>query len=164
MSKLRPAALFAVLWLLSATAAFAQNPAVCPWFTRGSAENVLGGPVQASAKSGDFFEGTCRFSRQEADTIRTLDISIGKVDTHPCQANGTPVKALGNEAVQCHSAGASQHPADIISGRVRDAYFVITLTGVPGASVQPEEGKSPPDSYRASLLERIAEQVVGNLF
>lgn len=92
-----------------------------------------------------------------------LRILVRKVDRHSCPSGSTQLKALGNEAVQCRRADQQGNPWDVIAGRVRDVFFVVTTSNVPDVlAVPPAEGHRA-DPFGASILERIAEQVVGNL-
>ncbi len=91
-----------------------------------------------------------------------LRILVGKVDRHVCSQGSTQLKALGNEAVQCRRPDAQGHPWDVIAGRMRDVFFVVT-SNVPDAAETPRADGPPTDPYSASILERVAEQVVGNL-
>ena len=93
-----------------------------------------------------------------------LRILVGKTDKHACLPKSTQLKALGNEAVQCRRADQQGHPWDVIAGRMRDVFFVVTTSNVPDALTIPGTEGRPADPYSASVLERIAEQVVGNLY
>jgi hypothetical protein len=145
--------------LASAASLCAQAPAACQWLTSGTAARVLGGEAQLVAKADSNWLGSCTFTRQQGTVVRSLTITVGPTDAHPCPANSTPVKALGNQATQCESAHAAT-----IAGRIRDAYFVITVANVPGVTQTLYADAKPPDPYRASLLLIVAEQVVGNLY
>ena len=92
-----------------------------------------------------------------------LRILVGKTDRHPCPPESTQIKALGNEAVQCRRADPQGHPWDVIAGRMRDVFFVVSTSNVPDALTIPAANGPPVDPYSASILERAAEQVVGNL-
>jgi hypothetical protein len=70
-----------------------------------------------------------------------------------CGARGTPLKAIGNEALLCDSK--AKGAAELVVGRVRDRLFVIDLT-------------APDPSITASALHdnalSAAQIVAGNLF
>lgn len=140
--------------------AIAQAPVVCPWLSTGSAETALGGSVTVTAQSENNWHGECHFARQTAGSSQAIDVRVSKVEFHPCPDGSTRLTALGNEAWQCPSG---DH-ADTIAGRVRDAWFMVTMTGVPEAAREPQSKALPADSYGASMLERLAEQVAGNLY
>jgi hypothetical protein len=99
---------------------------------------------------------------QSGGDTKMLRILVGKVDKHVCPPKSTQLKALGNEAVQCRRRDAQGHPWDVIAGRMRDVFFVVTSI-VPDAAAMPKADGPPTDPYGASTLERVAEQVVGNL-
>jgi hypothetical protein len=134
---------------------------LCPWFTNGSAERVLGGSVALTAKVDGSFSGSCRFTHQTGDAMRAIDVLVGNADTHACPPNATKLKTLGNEAVQCTATGDGNYS---IAGRIRDVFFVITLSHVPDAVREPSANARPSDPYHATVLEQVAEQVVGNLY
>jgi hypothetical protein len=149
---------------LAATAqAQVQEQSLCPWLSAGSAKAALGGEVTVTAHSENNWEGTCRFTRQTAGVSQEIDIQVSRTTSNPCPGGSTKLKALGNEAVQCQRSMSSGEYADIIAGRVRDAYFVITASGLPQAENAPTV-EHPADRYGASLLERLAEQVAGTLY
>lgn len=135
----------------------AQAPAVCPWFSTGSAETILGGTVSLALHVESNFAGNCRFTTTGAGEQAAIEITIGKTDVHACPSSSTRLAALGNEAVQCKIATKEQM-ADLITGRVRDTYFVVSIIDLPDAAARPR------DPFTASALERVAEQVVGNLY
>jgi hypothetical protein len=148
----------------SALTAFSQAPAVCPWFTTGSAAMALGGDVTMVAHALGNWDGSCKFEHHSERVTQTIEILVSKTDSHPCPTASVSLKALGNEAVQCSRTNAQGFESDTIAGRVRNAYFVVTMTNVPGAIREPSGQTHPSDPFEASLLERVAEQAVGNLF
>lgn len=141
----------------------AQTPSVCPWFSTGSAAGTLGGPVALSARLDGPSQGSCTFARQSGSDAQVLEIAIGKTDTHPCPPSSQKLIALGNEATQCRSAKAKGQSIDRITGRMRELYFVVSLTNVPDAA-NPAVAEGNRDPYPAPLIERVAEEVVGNLY
>jgi hypothetical protein len=152
------------LVIVGCSVATAQTPAVCPWLATGSAETALGGSVTVVAQSESNWQGSCHFARETAGSKQTIDIQITKVKIRPCPDGSAKLKALGNEAVQCARPGLSGGQAETVAGRVRDAYFEITMTGVADATRQQPPTAHPVDPYGATLLEQVAEQVVGNLY
>jgi hypothetical protein len=153
-----------LLMFISAPAAFSQALAVCPWFTTGSAVRVLGGDVTLATHASGNWDGSCKFEHPSGKIMQTIEILVSKTDSHPCQTESTSLKALGNESVQCSRTTAQGDQSDSIAGRVRDAYFVVTMTNVPGAVREPVTKTRPSDQFEACPLERVAEQVTGNLF
>ena len=138
----------------------AQTAANCPWLAPGSAAIALGGDVTVTALSENNWQGACHFERQTTGVRRTIDIRVSDANSHSCPTGSTELPALGNEAVQCSRAENGEH-VDTIAGRVRNAWFEVSITGVPYAARVLPSGGEP---NRASLLERLAEQVAGNLF
>ena len=153
----------AYLLIVSATIATAQQPETCPWFSSGSAQAVLGGPVSFHFQTEQNGQSLCEFTSQSGEDTKMLRILVGKTDRHLCPPESTPLKALGNEAMQCRRADQQGHPWDVIAGRMRDIFFVVTTSNVPDALTTPKADGPPVDPYSASILERVAEQVVGNL-
>jgi hypothetical protein len=153
-----------LLLTIAPAAAFAQTEAICPWFTTGSAVKILGGDVTLVAHASGNWDGSCRFSRGSGEAAQSIDILIGKLDTHPCPPGSAKVPALGNEAVQCGRSKANGEEANTIAGRVRDAYFVVTMTNVPDATRREPADARLSGPYGASALLKVAEQVAGNLF
>jgi hypothetical protein len=154
----------ACILLVSATISTAQQPTTCPWFSSGSAQAVLGGPASFHFQAEENGLGLCEFTSQSGEGTRMLRIFVGKVDKHVCPPESTQLKALGNEAVQCRRLDAQGHTWDVIAGRIRDTFFVVTTSNVPNAAATPATDARPQDPYSASTLERVAEQVVGNLY
>jgi hypothetical protein len=154
---------FLILLLLSVTCA-AQTPATCPWFSAGSAVSVLGGAVVSKIHVQSNSQGMCHFSRTSGDEKQFLDILIGKENPNACSRGSTKRTALGNEAVQCKNTNTDGQTLDVITGRMRNVYFVVSIGNVSDASIVPPGPNGSPDPYEASVLERVAEQVVGNLY
>ena len=148
----------------SALTAFSQTLAVCPWLTTGSAAVALGGDVTMEAQASGNWNGSCKFEHHSEKVTQTIEILLSKADSHPCPTGSTNLKALGNGAVQCAHTNPNGDESDTIAGRVRDAYFVVTMTNVAGAIREPSEHARSSDPFEASPLEQVAEQVVGNLF
>jgi hypothetical protein len=150
--------------IAAAQATMAESPAVCPWLATGTATRLLGEPIVISAHSESNWEGGCRFVRESAGKMKAIEIQVSKVNPHACPDNSTKLNALGNEAVQCRHSTKKDEETDLIAGRVRDAYFVVTMTNLPLAVREPAGSTHPADLYGASGLEQIAEQVAGSLF
>jgi hypothetical protein len=150
-------------FLLFAAGLAAQEPAACPWFSLGSAETALGAPVSIKIHVDSASQGTCEFTAQ-SDNTKSLRIVIGKVDAHDCPQDAMKLKALGNEAVQCRRTGEHNESIEVIAGRVRDVFFAVSIRGLIDAAATPGTPAHPIDPFDAPLLERVAEQVAGNLF
>ena len=155
--------LFFALLLACPAVALAQSDGVCPWFTTGSAAKVLGGEVTLTAHVAGDWDGSCVFMRKTGATVQTIEILVGKTNTHPCPESSRHLRAVGNDAVQCRRAGGPDQSRDIIAGRVRDVFFVVSM--IAGSADSPNSPDAHwPDSNPASLLERVTEQVTGNLY
>lgn len=154
----------ALFIVAASSAAFGQAMTNCPWLTSGTAATLLGGEVTVVAQVEGTFAGSCRFTRQSGDPSGSIEILVGPKDTQPCPQDSTKLKALGNEAVQCRRTVQAAQQSDIIAGRIRDVYFAVTMTSVAGATKQQPDDPRLADAYGASALERVAEQVVGNLY
>jgi hypothetical protein len=135
----------------------APLPAGCPWLTQGSAAKALGGAVSATAHLSDAGEGWCNFSRREKPDA-FLKVEVSKTALPSCGADSAKLRGVGNEAMRCLIPGSGDQRGEMISGRVRDLHFVITLEA--GAK------KTPTDAAGAQedVLQQVAEQVAGNLF
>jgi len=160
----------AVLCLLLSASAFAQtqygSPAKpgpvthpqtgCPWLTEGSAAHALGGEISASVKVAEG-QGTCTFSRQQVP-MDSLEISVSKAALPACPSGSTSLRGIGNEALTCRHGGAHGDMVEMVSSRVRDQNFTVTLT----TRSQKNAGKA--DDPQNDALEQVAEQIAGNLY
>lgn len=148
---------------VSALAAVGQTAAACPWVASGTAEKLLGGEVSLSAHVDGYAAGSCSFRLKRGGSA-AIEILIGPVDTHPCPQDSQKLTALGNEAVQCRHAASASQQSDQIAGRIRKVFFVVTMTNIPDATRPEPSDPKLADAYAASAIERLAEQVVGNLY
>lgn len=151
--------------LVSAPRGFAQ--AQCPWLNAATAGGLLGGDVQTVVSAPNTLgDVNCDFTRNPGPAASMLKIDVHTM-TNPskdfgaylaqCGGPTQPLKAIGNEAVQCFSSSNAKGEERII-GRVRDRAFIISLKA------------SPPyrtSSSKAELSDEarnLAEQVAGALF
>ncbi|NYF53107.1 hypothetical protein [Tunturiibacter gelidoferens] len=128
----------------------------------------MGGEVQATTtpltSQGDT---TCDFKRSEHSTVFELTIAVHTMALPSkdfamylarCSGTAVPLKAIGNEAVQCVPSNNSLNGGEQIIGRVRDRVFVIDIQrGSPRQSVSTQTGLSEE-------ARNVAEQVAGALF
>lgn len=152
-----------IVWLilmLYAGTCFAQTTTVCPWFSIGSAATLLGGTVAQDLHIDSNGQGTCRFTRDQ----QSIEIRIGKVETHACPGGSTRMIGLGNEAVQCKRTNAAGLEENAIAGRVRDIYFVIGFRDPQTSPAASPTSTQYVDTENVSVVARVAEQVVGNLY
>ena len=129
----------------------------CPWLNQGSAAKALASEVSLSVQVSDASEGMCVFSsKQQAGDL--LKIEVSKMALPSCDASSTKLRGVGNEAMRCKVTGQGNANAEMISGRVRDLHFTITL------KTSKRQGSMNPASAHEDMFELIAEQVAGNLF
>ena len=128
----------------------------CPWLTDGSAAHALGGEVSATVKVAED-EGTCTFARQH-DAAGSLEITVSKAALPTCPSGSTSLRGIGNEALTCRHEEAHSESVEMISSRVRDLHFTVTLTS------RDQKKTSKPEDPQNDALEQIAEQVAGNLY
>jgi hypothetical protein len=162
---------YELIFLFAVTMAAAPRchaQAQCPWLNAATAAGLLGGEVQtvvsAPNVSGDV---TCDFTRNPGPTASTLKIAVHTManpskdfSTYLAQCGGTtqPLKAIGNEAVQCISNNTLRKGEEQIIGRVRERAFTISINANP--MYRPSSAK-PVLSDEA---RNLAEQVAGALF
>ncbi|MFZ0747691.1 MAG: hypothetical protein WAM85_25025 [Terracidiphilus sp.] len=148
----------AILLVLATPVAFAQSPQVCPWLSAGTAANALAGRnVTIVAHSDSNWSGRCVFT-DTTDPGRTVEVLVGKMDPHSCKSDATPLTGIGNQAEFCSHRDANGQQVQTVTGRVRDAWFVVTM------ATQPAAGNQLPDDVSAPDIRFLAEQVAGNLY
>ena len=134
-----------------------RSRTTCPWLTQGSASRVLGGDVSTKVSVSDIGEGSCRFLREQRSP-GSLKILVSKRALASCPSQSTELKGIGNQAAMCRVKGAHSKDVEMVSGRVRDLHFTVTLT----SRGQKSPAKLP--DVQEDALEQIAEQIAGNLF
>jgi hypothetical protein len=95
---------------------------------------------------------------REQSSPGTLKVLVSKSALASCPAESKELKGIGNQAAMCRVPSAHSKGVEMVSGRVRDLHFTVTLTS--------RGQKSPvklPDAQE-DALEQIAEQIAGNLF
>jgi hypothetical protein len=158
-----PRRTLAMLFLLSCCAAIAHAQSVasahhgCAWLTEGSAASLLGGQVTPTASLSDNGEGSCKFIRRQ-EPFDSLEVIVSKTALPTCPPDSTRLIGVGNPTSMCRILGAHGLTAELISGRVRDFYFTLTIDF--------SKRKTPPESteIREDLMTQVADQVAGNLF
>jgi hypothetical protein len=146
--------LFLLLISLPIAQLRAQQPSTCPWLSQGSAAHALGGDVSVTVSTANPSEGSCRFSRQQGPPD-FLEIRVSKSSLSKCPADATQLKGIGNQAERCRLPGYHSEVVDMISSRIRDLHFTVTLT-LHG----PKKSQNPQEDP----LEQVAEQVAGSLY
>ena len=166
-------ALFSLLLLSSAAAAqtqygtapkdrLLQSRAVagCPWLTEGSAARALGGEVSVTVKVSECGEGSADFRGSRVRTIPSR-FSSAKLRCPRVHRRAQHSKGIGNEAAEMQASGSRTATAvEMISSRVRDLHFTVTLT----TRAQKNLSKTRRPHQDRCALEQIAEQVAGNLY
>ena len=135
----------------------AKPPVVCPWLTQGTAAKILGGDVTVTANVSDSGEGSCKFTREQGSPD-SLEILVSKATLAGCPADSIPLRAIGNEAVMCRRADRLGEGVQMISSRVRDQHFTVTIT------TRGHEKAAKAQDPQDEPIARIAEQVAGSLF
>jgi hypothetical protein len=151
--------------VLAPGACFGQ--AKCPWIQEATARGILGGAVTTNASIKDTGDGACEFTRQQGDVQHQLSVMVITMTDIPkqysrftaqCESKGAPLKAIGNEAVECSIQTQTNLYAAKVVGRVRDRAFVVTVA----SSV--EDDPSMNQETRREKVHLAAEQVAGILF
>lgn len=150
-----------LMLLLSApTAALAQSSQSCPWLNSGTAAKVLGADVIVDAHSDSNWSGSCHFI-SAADSASSIEITVGSKESHPCGVGAKPLTGIGNTAELCSSRNSAGRDVQTVTGRVRNAWFTVTLAmqNAAGEHAHPSRDPSTPPA-----VEFLAEQVAGNLY
>jgi hypothetical protein len=139
----------------------------CPWIQEATARGILGGPVTATVTAKDSGDGACEFARQEGGVQRHLSVLVITMTDIPkqystyvaqCESKSTPLKAIGNEAIECSIQTHTNLYAAKVVGRVRERAFVITVAS------SLEDDPSMNQEMRREKVHLAAEQVAGILF
>jgi hypothetical protein len=110
---------------------------------------------------------TCEFTLRHESTVSTLQIAVHTMTSASqefpaylakCGTDNIPLKAVGNEALECILNGGSVQVTEQIVGRVRDRAFLIRWT-----MPKSREEATSQDDIREKL-RNVAEQVAGSLF
>lgn len=140
----------------------------CPWLNAATAGGLLGGDVQMTVSAPNRLgDVTCDFTRNPGPTASTLRVAVHTMTnpskdfaTYLAQCGGTtqPLKAIGNEAVQCIPKSGLSKGEEQIIGRVRDRVFIITIK--PNSQFRP----SLSQTSLGDEARNLSEQVAGALF
>jgi hypothetical protein len=153
------------LILLAPGVCFGQTK--CPWIQEATARGILGGAVTSSVTIKDTGDGVCEFTRQQRDVQHHLSVLVITMADIPkeysrftaqCESKGTPLKAIGNEAVECSIQTQANLYAEKVVGRVRDRAFVVTVAS------SLKNDASMNQEVRRDKVHLAAEQVAGILF
>lgn len=130
---------------------------VCPWFTEGSAAKVLGGGVSVTVSASNTGEGSCKFVRQQSP-LNSLEILVSKTGLPSCPDGSIKLTGIGNEAAECRLPASHGEVSKMVSSRVRELHFTVTLTD--HAQKIPAKSTDEDDD----VLAQVAEQLAGNLY
>jgi hypothetical protein len=128
----------------------------CPWLTQGTAAWALGGDVSATVNMSTSAEGSCKFSRLQGPPD-SVEIVVRKTALPACPAASLELKGIGNQATRCSCPASHGEDVEMISSRVRDLYFTVTLAS------RGQRSASKPDRQN-DALEQISEEIAGNLY
>jgi len=140
-----------------ATAKPEPNTNSCPWLTEGSAAKALGGDVSVTVKVANAGEGSCKFARQQ-DAPNSLEILVSKASLSSCPTGSIRLTGVGNEASECKLQSPHGEASEMVSSRVRDMNFTVTL------AEQEHRSHTKSMDERDDVAAQIAEQVAGNLY
>jgi hypothetical protein len=142
----------------------------CPWINEATASGALDGAVTATVTrpemSKDTDVATCVFLHQSGSTGIELRIEVETLRGAPgaytayaerCGPDGTPVRAIGNEAVTCSYTDKKRKKwvSEQVVGRVRDHAFTVRVSS---------SAASPDRSVLREKAQKMAEQLAGYLF
>jgi len=161
-------AVFAVMLCVLATrSAHAAND--CPWLNEATASGVLdGGAVGVYVPAANGKGAVCAFVAAGVDAKRTLRITVESGVAAPrfrlaameaaCEGRGTPLDAIGNEAIVCRARVRGGERSEFVAGRVRDQIFTVTLV------TSRKDDPVLTDKMLRMHITVASEQVSGNLF
>jgi hypothetical protein len=142
----------------------------CPWINEATASGALDGAVTATVThpemSKDMDEATCVFLHQSGSTGIELRIEVETLRGAPgayaayaetCGPDGTPLRAIGNEAVTCGYTDKKRKKwvSEQVVGRVRDHAFTVRVSS---------SGASSDRNVLREKARKMAEQLAGYLF
>lgn len=143
----------------------------CPWLNAATAGGLLGGEVTMKVIHSSPADTTCEFTLKRDTSISTLQIAVHTMSAvnrefqqylAQCGAGALPLRAVGNEAVECMQSADANHAtkSEQIISRVRERAFVLTWT-MPKSDL--EASSQAQDDIR-ERFRNVAEQVAGSLF
>ena len=135
-----------------------QQP--CPWLTAGTAAAVLGGTPTAKIITAGPTEGTCTYTVAQGLHTSVLAIVVSAQRLAHCPPGSTSYAGIGYEATMCQARPSGSVLRTTFESRVRNIYFSAILT-----QDEPTRGNAGEEQQKQQeTLERISEQVAGNLF
>jgi hypothetical protein len=138
----------------------------CPWLNVATASGFLEGAASLTVEKPTLAETDCIFRYQGAGSVEILQIDVKlrqgvskgiAPEQSTCTAPGTPVRAIGNEALLCADDNKSERSEEVI-GRVRDSVFIVRV------STSSKNDAAMPRAILEQRAKDTAEQVAGALF
>lgn len=142
----------------------------CPWINEATASGALEGVVTTTVihpeMSKDADVATCVFLHQNGSNSIELRIEVETLSGAPgayasyaetCGPDGTPLRAIGNEAVTCSYIDKKRRKwvSEQVVGRVRYHAFTVRVSS----------SAAPPDrNVLREKARKMAEQLAGFLF
>ena len=140
----------------------------CAWLNAATAGGLLGGEATMKVTHTSQEDTTCEFTTKERP-FSTLQIAVHTMKDFQhefpsylkqCDKESFPLRAVGNEAVECSHTGTSSEMVEQIVSRVRDRVFILTWRmPMPRTDTPPQAKADMRDNIR-----NVAEQVAGSLF
>jgi hypothetical protein len=139
----------------------------CPWINEATASGALDGAVTATVShpemSKDPDVATCVFVHQIGATGIELRIEVETLRgayaayAERCGQDGTPLRAIGNEAVTCSYTDKKRKKwvSEQVVGRVREHAFTVRVSS---------SAASPDRKVLQEKAQKMAEQLAGFLF
>lgn len=170
MSRWKVTVWFCIVAGLAPALSGAQSPSGvpkrCPWLNEATASGVLNGPVTRALEQPSIHETVCLFRYENRKTVYSLriEVSVGqdtnaglKIEQSDCTGTAIPVRAIGNQAMQCDVDRRTSHGNALI-GRVRNAVFRV------GISTSLRNDPAMPRDVLEQKARDIGEAVAGSLF
>ena len=141
----------------------------CAWLNAATAGGVLGGQVTSTVVHTTPQDTTCEFTRSQGAAIFSLQIAVHTMAAFDkefpaylglCGTSAIPLRAIGNEAVECTRHDGHDLVSELVVGRVRDRAFILKWS-MPKSSQG--AGAQSQDEIRETI-RNVAEQVAGSLF
>jgi len=141
----------------------------CPWLNAATAGGLLGGNVTMEVTHPGLSDTTCKFVLNTESAHAQLEIVVHTMatigDEFPqiladCGTSSTPLKAIGNEAVECTRNDGTGDVTEQIVSRVRERAFFLKWT-------MPKSSRAINAQLQDEIREKIrniAEQIAGSLF
>ncbi|WP_263359225.1 hypothetical protein [Acidicapsa ligni] len=141
----------------------------CPWLNAATAGGVLGGTVVARLTHTTPENMTCDYTLEREGSKSSLKIAVRTSSTSQkdfqnarssCGATSTPLRGIGNEAVECTLSEMAGYSTEQIIGRVRDRVFILKWS----ARKTGDRSHAEDLDGSESIIRNVAEQIAGSLF